>query len=233
MPLFSSPSVLPVYVLQRSRRRTVAIHVKPDRIEVRAPLRAASRDIDTFVRQKSEWIMAKQRELHARSTETISVHDGAIIEVLAEHLQIRWRAAVRAQVLRENDVLWIAGRALDEARVQRLLQLWLVEEAEKHLLPRAEALVQRMALQERCSGFTLRYTRSLWGRCSSRGEILFNPLILFAPLSVMDYLVAHEVCHLRHMNHSPQFWGLVESVCPDWQVSRKWLKVHGHRLRVG
>jgi predicted metal-dependent hydrolase len=201
------------YTLIRSRRRTIAIHVHDGRVEVRAPLRAARRDIDAFVKEKSQWIAAKLDELRERSVETFRVDDGCQITVMGETLTLHWQTAGRGSV-------------------QRLFLRWLAGEASSHLLPMAEKRIAEMGLSQRLDGFTLRYTRSLWGRCSARGNILFNPLILLAPLPVMDYLIVHEASHLRHMNHAPAFWALVASHCPDWQRSRRWLQEHGHRLHV-
>lgn len=220
------------YTLTRSRRRTIAIHVHDGRVEVRAPLRAAQRDIDTFVKEKSQWIAAKLHELCERSVEIFRVDNGSQITVMGETLTLCWQSAGRGGVRREGDVLFICGKTLDEPRAQRLFLRWLASEAVGHLLPMAEKRIAEMELSQRLDGFTLRYTRSLWGRCSARGNILFNPLILLAPLPVMDYLIVHEASHLRHMNHAPAFWELVASHCPDWQQSRRWLQEHGHRLQV-
>lgn len=220
------------YTLKRSRRRTIAIHVHEGRVEVRAPMRVALRDIDVFVKQKTSWILKTQAELCERQLDVFRVDDGSTIHVMGEVLRVCWQSAMRGEVLKEGDVLWIRGRALDVLRARRLFLHWLKEQAQEKLLALAEKRIADMQLSQRVDGFTLRYTRSLWGRCSARGNILFNPLILLAPLSVMDYLVIHEAAHLRHMNHSPAFWSLVEFYCPDWRDSRLWLKEHGHRLKV-
>jgi predicted metal-dependent hydrolase len=233
VPLFPDSLTAPAYTLQRSRRRTIAIHVHDDSVDVRAPLRMAKRDIDAFVEEKTPWIIKKLAELRERQLDVVCVNAGSSIAVMGELLQVCWQPATRGLVRREGDVLFICGRALDEQRARRLFLRWLLEMASIHLLPLAETRIADMQLTRYLGGFSLRYTRSLWGRCSASGNILFNPLILLAPLSVIDYLVVHEACHLHHMNHSREFWALVESHCPDWQHSRRWLKEHGHRLQVG
>jgi hypothetical protein len=227
------PDAAPLYTLQRSRRRTIAIHVYDGRVDVRAPMRAAQRDIDVFITQKAHWIEKKLAELRARSVEQFRVDEGSVIAVMGEVLVVRWQPDVRGQVQRDGGTLVIRGRTLTSDKAHQLFLRWLASEAVVHLLPLAERCVERMDLSHKFSGFTLRYTRSLWGRCNHRGNILFNPLIMLAPLPVVEYLIAHEVCHLRHMNHSPAFWQSVASVCPAWQSSRQWLKTYGHQLRVG
>lgn len=77
---------------------------------------------------------------------------------------------------------------------------------------------------------TIRDQKTRWGSCSARGTLSFNWRLMLAPPAVLDYVVVHELCHLTHMNHSPAFWALVESVCPDYRIHRQWLKEHGQEL---
>lgn len=77
---------------------------------------------------------------------------------------------------------------------------------------------------------TIRNQRTRWGSCSGKGNLNFNCLLMLAPQKVMDYVVVHELCHLKQMNHSKAFWALVEGVMPDYQESRKWLKDNGPGL---
>ena len=77
---------------------------------------------------------------------------------------------------------------------------------------------------------TIRTQRTRWGSCSGKGNLNFNRLLALAPGSVLDYVVVHELCHLREMNHSPRFWALVESILPDYKQSKKWLKENGNAL---
>ena len=224
----SSPSVQ----LVRSRRRTIAIHVFADRIEIRAPLRASATDIQAFVARKWSWIVRRHEDLQARVGTGISLAPGAVLEFRGEACRVEWLQGERSAVTLEADRLRIIGRQLDARQAEKLFLQWLAAQANVHLSRQALALAAALGLSHRCSGFTFRYTRTLWGRCTSSGNILFNPVILLAPTAVADYLVAHEVCHLRHLNHSRAFWQLVESVCPDWQASRDWLRVHGHGLQI-
>lgn len=82
-----------------------------------------------------------------------------------------------------------------------------------------------------CYGrITIRNQRTRWGSCSSQGNLNFNCLLMLCPDEVVDYVVVHELCHRIHMNHSPQFWALVGSVLPDYQVQKQWLKEHGAEI---
>lgn len=77
---------------------------------------------------------------------------------------------------------------------------------------------------------TVRNQKTLWGSCSSGGNLSFNCLLMLAPPEVVDYVVVHELCHRRHMNHSKSFWGEVERVLPNYRVQKKWLKDNGNEL---
>lgn len=77
---------------------------------------------------------------------------------------------------------------------------------------------------------TIRDQKTRWGSCSAGGTLSFNWRLMLAPPAVLDYVVVHELCHLTYMNHSAAFWALVESVCPDYRIHRKWLKEHGQEL---
>lgn len=74
--------------------------------------------------------------------------------------------------------------------------------------------------------------KTRWGSCSGKGTLSFNWKLMLAPPKVLDYVVVHEVCHLKEMNHSPRFWNLVEEIMPDYKEYRKWLKENGNTLRL-
>lgn len=82
------------------------------------------------------------------------------------------------------------------------------------------------------TSITIRDQKSRWGSCSSHGTLSFNYRLMMAPPKILDYVVVHELCHLTHMNHSKEFWSMVESILPDYKESKKWLKEHGGELTV-
>ncbi len=131
---------------------------------------------------------------------------------------------------------WIETRLAAEARAE-----------EKALPPYTEADIRRLAdealrvIPERCRHFaplvgvsygriTIRNQKSKWGSCSARGNLNFNCLLMDAPGEVLDYVVVHELCHRKEMNHSPAFWAEVARVCPDYKAHIKWLKTEGQGL---
>ena len=81
-----------------------------------------------------------------------------------------------------------------------------------------------------CGRITIRSQRTRWGSCSAGGNLSFNCLLMLCPEPVQDYVVIHELCHRKEMNHSPAFWSEVEKHCPDYRIHRKWLKDNGSSL---
>lgn len=100
-----------------------------------------------------------------------------------------------------------------------------------------ETLTARVAYYHTITGgnytsITIRDQKTRWGSCSSRGTLSFNYRLIFAPLKILDYVVVHELCHLTHMNHSKDFWSMVEQIMPDYKECRLWLREHGQELTL-
>ncbi|MBO4937769.1 MAG: M48 family metallopeptidase [Oscillospiraceae bacterium] len=124
----------------------------------------------------------------------------------------------------------LAGRER-EVRLPRLTQAQLrslAQQAGERIRERAAYFAPLVGVSyER---ITIRSQRTRWGSCSGRGNLNFNCLLMLAPPEVLDYVVVHELCHRKHMNHSCAFWAEVERVLPDYAVRRRWLKDHGYAL---
>ena len=104
----------------------------------------------------------------------------------------------------------------------------LVDQAKARLPERADYFASILGVTY--EKITVRTQRSRWGSCSSRGNLSFNALLMLAPPEVADYVVVHELCHRKEMNHSARFWNLVEQVLPDYRLQKQWLRQHGGGL---
>ncbi len=131
--------------------------------------------------------------------------------------QLKKQAA--AQELRD------AAEPLDERELKALR-----ESARRDLTQRSAFWAERLGVTY--GRISIRHQRSRWGSCSSKGNLNFNCLLMLAPESVRDYVVVHELCHRKHMNHSPAFWQMVEQVLPDWRNAKTWLKRNGETLML-
>lgn len=207
--------------LQRSaRRRSIGIKVHRGEVTVTAPVRASLAEIRAFVTQKTRWI-TKHLELQRHSIAqqpALTLVPGAELPFLGEVLQLA-AAGPAVGVVREGDRLLIGTDAvLYKAKIAR----WLAGQAQAYLPGRIKIFAPQLGV-EPC-GFSVRFYKSRWGSCNRRGELQFNWLLMMAPPVVVDYVVAHELAHLRHFNHSPAFWQLVASVMPDYASHRAWLR---------
>ena len=104
----------------------------------------------------------------------------------------------------------------------------LAREARKDLTERTAYFAPQIGVSY--GRISIRHQKTKWGSCSSKGNLNFNCLLMLAPADVRDYVVVHELCHRKQMNHSPAFWAEVERVLPEYRESRKWLKTHGAEL---
>ena len=137
------------------------------------------------------------------------------------------RGLVRAVELPGGPELHVSGEA---AHIARRISDFLRREARKDLV--AAVARHSASLNLPVRSISLKDTRSRWGSCSSRGALNFSWRLIIAPPHVLDYLAAHEVAHLRHMNHSDAFWAVTRQLCPQMDVAERWLKQNGSRLHL-
>ena len=224
-------------IARSARRRSISIEIRKAQVVVRAPMGAAQSLLLDFLRQKAAWVRAKiseQQQTLAIQPEPRSYAQGSQIPLLDESLTLVLGRGPRAAIARVDQYLHLIlsprSRLSDEAQIRQLLSRWYQQQALNILTRKTAQLTAAMGLV--CTQVSIKATRSKWGHCTSRGAIQYNWQILLAPEAIVDYLVAHEVSHLRHHNHSADFWALVASVCPTFKADRAWLKAEGAHLSL-
>jgi len=221
---------LPSYRITRSARKTLALHVRDQCVEVRAPHRVGDLEIGAFVHQHRDWIRRMLQQQAQQSQQRLRLVDGGMVYYKGRELPLQIHQSQRPDVVVRPERLIISVQSGQEDRVPAVFRHWLMAQARLLLIPRTHALARHMGLGERLNDVVLRKTRSKWGHCTAGGRIQYNWLIMMAPDAVIDYMISHEVCHLVHMNHSAEFWALVASLCPQHRECRQWLRKNGHRL---
>jgi predicted metal-dependent hydrolase len=216
--------------LVRSRRKSLAVHVRHDRIEVRAPMFVGRSEVLGFLERHREWVSRKFEEKTQRASESLSLLDGGEIFYKARQMTIHLRDAASCSVIVEGRNMIISAPKMTPDKAGAVLKNWLMAQAREYLPQRTRALADHLQLGHKLSEVVFRKTRSKWGHCTAKGRIQYNWLIMLAPDGVIDYMICHEVCHLLHMNHSKKYWQAVASVCPDYKRYVGWLKRHEHRL---
>lgn len=226
------------FTIARSpRRRSISIEIRKAQVVVRAPMSAAQSLLLGFLQQKAAWVRAKiseqQQTLAAQPGPRI-YQQASQIPFMDETLTLMLGRGPRAAITRIDQHLHLIlsprSRLTEEAQIRQLLSRWYQQQALSILTRKTAQLTQAMGLV--CTQVSIKATRSKWGHCTSRGAIQYNWQILLAPEAIVDYLVAHEVSHLRHHNHSAEFWALVASVCPTFKADRAWLKAEGAHLSL-
>ena len=224
------------YVLQRSKRRSIGFVITDDGLRVTAANWVTLAQIDAAVIEKSKWILSKLRDWHARQDKLALAHmrwqAGGRLPYLGTHIVLALGSDKRASFLDgdadapvEGDVLRLSLPAdADPARVRDAAQSWLQARAKAEFGRRLQFFLARTGL--RIKKWRLSGAATRWGSCTSDGSIMLNwRLIHFAP-SIIDYVIAHELAHLREMNHSSDFWAEVGNILPDYESARAVLRKH-------
>lgn len=219
-----------VYELRLSaKRRSLSIEVHPDRrVVVRAPLRLPKRDIEDFVAARALWVAAQLE--HFRTAPHMPLvptyADGTTHYYLGLPHQLRLDPDARHGVERHDDSLVIGGRAARDALAARhALDHWYRKRADEqfhtilaecHLHPR----FQRYP----CPPLQIRAMRTRWGSLGSRRGMTLNLVLIQAPRECIEFVVMHELCHLRYHGHGKGFYKLLDAVCPDWRARKRLLE---------
>ena len=205
----------------RARRLIVKVHPSTGEVSVVAPSQRALDRALEFARGQKDWIA---RQL-SRVPAPVPLALGARVPVRGIDHVVREGESGRGAVWLEDGTIRVAGHREHHAR--RILD-FLKREARRELEARTLAHAARIGLQHR--RITVRDTASRWGSCSAGRSLSFSWRLILAPSFVLDYVVAHEVAHMREMNHGPKFWRIVQELAGDVRRPQKWLQDHGAAL---
>jgi predicted metal-dependent hydrolase len=221
---------LPLRVVQnhRARRLTLRIDTGGRGLRVTTPPGIAKREIDQFLYRHEDWITQRLKEIPVRP----EVRPGIRLPLRGVPHRIVHEPAARGTVkLDRSDPdaprIVVYG---ERAHLPRRLADFLKREARRDI----EKLVEKhcAAIGKRATAIRYRDTSSRWGSCTATGTLSFSWRIMMAPRPVIDYLVAHEVAHLKELNHGPKFWRLCEKLCPATEECKAWLKKNGNALQA-
>ena len=226
-------TAIPYRIRRSDRARRARILVDGDGIEVVVPQRFPLRDVEPFVEEKRAWIERTLRRMRETEAELppARLADGGEVPYLGDRLRLAVRIErrrVREHVARRGDELRLA--LPPGVTVRDSLERWYRRRARLEAGARLDAACARWG-----SSYTklqIRGQRTLWASCSSTGAMSFNWRLLLAPPAVLDYVVEHEVVHLEVLDHSQRFWILLAERVPDWREQERWLRRHGHALRL-
>lgn len=220
------------YRLKRSARRTIGFTIDGSGLSITAPRWVTLADIEAAISEKQRWIFAKLAEWKTRTEQRalpqIDWRDGAALPYLGKTVTIALGAGA---VAFDTDALRLSLPLPVQADMQQIkdrVQGWLQGEAKRIFGERLAVYAEKLGVTY--SMYALSSAATRWGSCSSDGKIRLNWRLIHFPMSIIDYVVAHELSHLREMNHSPAFWLTVESIFPEFREARHTLKHHPPEL---
>lgn len=220
MPLWSAQEASPGWQVRISRRaRRLSMRVFPGgRVEVVVPPGVGLPTIERFVSRHRSWAERRSREFSLLAPAAAGRRpDSVELALTGGRWDVEYSAGRRSGVaVRPDGVLSVRLASQSDRLVGQLLLRWLSSLAATELGTRLEQAAQETGIDY--LRMNLRRQRTRWGSCSAAGTISLNVCLMFLRPEVVRYLLVHELCHRRHMNHSSRFWGLVESHEPDWRV---------------
>jgi len=220
--------------LIRSRRRTVGLSITPEgALVVRAPLRMPEVSIRAVVAEKADWILRKQALARRRGAPPVHAYrEGELFLYLGEPYAFHFDAG--SPGVRLTSSIGPSGTAgtltlppCPPEEAKKRLAAWYQKEARQVFLARVAAYGPKLGVAP--AAVRLSSAKGRWGSCSRTGVNLVWRLVM-APPAVIDYVVAHELAHMLHPDHSAAFWKEVERVFPGWKAQRKWLRDNGAQL---
>jgi predicted metal-dependent hydrolase len=216
------------YIVKRSRRRSsITLTIDEQGLRVGAPWRASRSAIESLLRKHDAWVLKKLAEWQARRAAPRRWEDGEMLMVLGQPL--------RLTLVRENQHIRVDGERLIVGpasaqrpdRTEKQVVDWLRLQALQCFRQRIAQFYPALAVSE--PEISLSNAKTRWGSCHIDGRIRLNWRLIQMPLRLIDYVVAHELAHLKEMNHSRRFWQAVEQMVPEYARRRTEIRTEGHR----
>lgn len=229
-------------ILRSKRARLVRLRVTSQQVEVIAPHSVSEQSIHRFVSEKQDWVLSTQERLKNRRENLRSLAPATYTHGALLPYRDRSYPLVIVPVKRKKITLEFTGHfiasvpdTLSEADLHEAIRSaftrWLKLEAKRMVAQCVDKHAARYGLYPR--SIKIKTQKSRWGSCGVYNDINLNWLLILAPPEVLEYVVVHELCHIKHRNHSSRFWELVAEHMPEYKTLRQWLKVNGGHLLMG
>lgn len=222
---------IPYTLKVSARRRTIGLKIDNNGLTVHIPHRVALTTVEQILQQKSAWIADKLAQRRQRPA-AMAWQDGASLRYLGQEIRLALRQDAKNRTV-EFDGARLHLALPDPANahaVQRKVVQWLAKQCRPDFTRRIELLAAKLGVPT--PPLYLSSARTRWGSCNSRGEIRLNWRLIQAPPHIIHYVVAHELAHLKEMNHSPKFWAWVNKLCPEYEAAKRDLKAISAELHL-
>lgn len=223
------------YTLRRSTRRSIGFMINEHGLRVSAPKWVTLAAIESALHDKQNWIFSKLTQRHERAIQQQTAaqqwSDGSRLPYLGGHLTLRLRVAASRAIMHDAAAAELHVSLPPGASGQQLKQevhAWLQLAARRLFAERLPHYANQLGVSYQ--SFALTSAKTQWGSCTAQRKIRLNWRLIHFSLPLIDYVIAHELSHLREMNHSPRFWATVESIYPGHALARKTLREQAHTL---
>jgi predicted metal-dependent hydrolase len=217
------------YHLERRQRRTVGLKITQTGLVIHAPKRISQLQLEDIIKQKADWVLRKLASVTANKIPEIQWQHGEQLLFLGNPLTLTIEHNARSKAAEyEPGVLQLAMPNHDEMLIARKVVQWYKKQAITDFTRRLEIFSSK--LDVKFTSLTLSNAASRWGSCNSKKEIRLNWRLLQAPPHIINYVVCHELAHIKEMNHSAKFWATVSGIFPDYKTAEKELKALSPRL---
>ena len=223
------------YQLIRSKKRTktLSLTVKPEgMVVIQAPYPVPQAEIDGFFQRKLPWIRQKLATLALQVSREIPRSDALAAGDKVLFLGVAYPVIINGINLNGGNLSFDGSRFIlspcAAASGKDSLRSWYQQTASSFLPDRVSVYEEIMGCNSR--SVRISRARSRWGSCSADNRIALSWRLMMAPPAIIDYVVVHELAHIREKNHSPRFWSLVGNICPDYRKHRRWLRIEGNGL---
>ena len=213
------------YTLKRSgKRRSIGLRIDDRGLTVSVPMRASEKWLHSVLQDKARWVVEKLDGWQTCKRAAVRWQDGEAIDYLGELLVLRVVQGLFATpVHRRGSELWVfVANGSEAAHVEQVASRWYQHEAEQFFAQRVAHYAPLLNVVP--SAIKLSSAKSQWGSCTAQGSVRLNVQLIKLSPRLIDYVVVHELAHLRELNHSAAFWRVVESACPDYKSLRAELK---------
>ena len=217
------------YQLERRQRRTVGLKITQTGLVIHAPKRISQSQLEDIIMQKADWVLRKLASVTANKIPEIQWQHGEQLLFLGNAVTLTIEHNARSKAVEyEPGVLQLAMPNQDEMLIARKVVQWYKKQAVTDFTRRLEIFSSKLGVK--FTSLTLSNAASRWGSCNSKKEIRLNWRLLQAPPHIINYVVCHELAHIKEMNHSAKFWATVASIFPDYKSAEKELKALSPQL---
>lgn len=231
---------IPYTIKWSEQRKTVSISVDATGVLVTAPTNTSTEKIKEIVYQKAKWIRAQQYHFNEMIDDNYqrSFLSGEKLPYLGR--QYRLKVMKRANIskpsfkFQQGTFLAMLPEQITEEQHRNILlplyEQWIKQKGEAFVRNRITRFT--IKLQQEPTAIKIKDQQQRWGSCTANGQLLINWRILLAPVSVIDYVISHELAHLKYMDHSKAFWDTLKMIYPEYEEKKEWLRVNGTTLYI-